>query len=251
MSQFGAISFLPSGKVFLGESGISTMPSAATGLWVADSLDEEPVKLAEYPAQCLAYQESTDTLFACQYRTFGKVDQETGEYTQLFSFNDVDDFVDCPDLAKTCERQLCQDYCGIGHFATAPVCNVYTDAGLCGPCAAMVDNGADAAMCTATGKAGSGAAGSGGAGGISGTAGMLATAGTTAPPRAGTGMPSGGKAGEEGGAGDGGSSGGDDDDGGSCSCSSVGAGRSAALPVAFGAMMALALGLRRRKSGTP
>ena len=246
MSQFGAIQFLPSGKVFLGEAGISTLPSAATGLWVAESLDEDPVKIGEYPAQCLAYQESTDTLFACQYRTFGKVDQQSGEYTQLFAFNDVKDFVDCPDLADSCERQLCQDYCGIGHFATAPVCNVYTNAGLCGPCAAMVDNGADAAMCTATGSAGSSAAGRGGAGGTSsGAAGTTATAGTTAPPRADAGMPSGGASGKDG---DDGGSGGDDGDDGLCGCSSVGASRNGALPVAFSALMALAFTLRRRTS---
>ena len=234
VSQFSGIAVLPSGKVFVGEAGSPIDPTVPTGLWVADSLDGEPEELADFPVQCLAYQESTDTLFACQYRTFGKVDQQSGEYAQLFHFDSVEGFVDCGHgaVATACEEQLCIDYCTFGHFARAPVCDAYTrPRQVCGPCAAMIDEGADISVCfppESTADAGA-----------FGGAGTSATADASARPA--------GDAGRQ----DSGSSGGGGDDAG-CGCSIVGVENGgSAMPMALGAGMGALFALRRRRTRRP
>ena len=100
------------------------------------------VKLAnaDYPVQCLAYQQATDTLYACQHFWFGKVSQQDGGFSALVKLNEVGGFVACDgiDVAAQCEQQLCTAYCGFGHFAQAPLCTAY-DTPSCGPGAAAVE----------------------------------------------------------------------------------------------------------------
>ena len=134
--------------------------SRQEGLWVADSLAEEPTKIGDYPAQCLAYQESTDTLFACQYRTFGTVDQASGEFTRAVQLQRREGLrrLRRGDTAASCERAAVQgllrrrplrDGAGLRRLQRARDM-------LCGPCAAMVDNGADIAACLSGGGGGGG-----------------------------------------------------------------------------------------------
>jgi MYXO-CTERM domain-containing protein len=214
LTNFGAIALASDGRVFIGESGLSTDPSASTGLWSAANLDTAPQKLAEYPVQCLDYQEASDTLFVCQRWSFGTADTEDGTFTETMKFTTVPDFVTCDgiDMPATCEAQMCGDYCGPGHFAQAPLCEAY-DQPYCGPCvAAMETEGAE--ECTSGGASGAGAvdAGAGEAG-----SGPAAGAGSGAGGRAGGGEGGNGAAGN--GAAGGGNDGGDD---GGCSISASG-----------------------------
>jgi len=182
LSQFGALAFAPDGRVFIGEARTITNPGASVGLWSAESLDSEPQKIGDYPVQCLAYQGATDTLFACQPYAFGKADPSSGSFTELFDFATVEEFVSCEgvDMPSTCEAQLCRDYCGPGHFAQAPVCEVYTTA-FCGPCVVAMESGA-----TSCGSAGMPAGGAGGTSGRAAAGSSAAGSGGSAELDAGT-----------------------------------------------------------------
>ncbi len=162
------VAFAPDGRVWIADSGSTSDNTLPRGLWFAQSLDQQATKLpmADYPVQCLAYQNANNTLYACQHWWFGPVDQTTGAFNSMMKVTDVADFVSCPgvDMAMTCKPQLCNAYCGFGHFAQAPVCGAYSDPN-CGPLAAeMIGSG---------GSGGTGAAAAGGAGGsVGGTPGV-------------------------------------------------------------------------------
>ncbi len=239
LSNFGAIAIAPDGRVFIGESGLSTDPSASVGMWSAANLDTAPQKLADYPVQCLHYQETSDTLFACQRWSFGTVDPEDGAFTETMKFTTVPEFIACDgvDMPATCEAQLCQDYCGPGHFAQAPVCEAY-DQPYCGPCvAAMETEGAEEC---ASGGAGTGGAADGGVG----QAGSGPSAG--APGAGGRGGD--GEAGSDtAGTGAGGSGTEDRDDGGGCSISAVGDRPHAHAGTLSAALAAIAWIARKRR----
>jgi hypothetical protein len=238
MSNFGAITLASDGRVFIGESGLSTDPNASVGLWTAASLDTAPQKLADYPVQCLHHRAADDTLFVCQRWSFGTADPADGTFTETMKFTTVPDFIACDgvDMAATCEAQLCRDYCGPGHFAQAPVCEAY-DQPYCGPCAAAMET--DGTAQCESGGAGSGSSPDGGvgeAGGSGSTAGAPGGSGQGGSAQAGDGV-----------AGGGGAGGGDDDDGG---CSTSAAGRSAhahAGPCLVGLFALCALIARRRR----
>jgi MYXO-CTERM domain-containing protein len=242
LSQLAAVEILPDGRVFLGEAASSTDPQASVGLWAAASLDEAPVKLADYPTQCLAYQAATDTLFACQRWAFGTVDMSDGAFTERMKFTTIEEFVACDgvDMADTCEMQMCGDYCGLGHFAQAGICEVYTGP-FCGPCAAAMETDEPPLPECEMVTAGTGGGGSGGTQDAGMEAGSGA-AGEDTPPRAGEG-------GASGSGGSGGTAGEDDDDGGGCSCSVPGR-AAGARPAAWaaGLLLALAWVTRRRRA---
>ena len=243
LSQISAVEFAPDGRVFIGEAASSTDPTASVGLWFAASLDESPSKLADYPVACLAYQASTETLFVCQRWAFGTADQTDGAFTERASFKTIDEFVSCEgvDMADSCMTQLCGDYCGLAHFASAGVCQVY-DGPFCGRCVAAMENEIEAPGCGGT----SGGAGRGGSGGSTGARDGGADSGAGA---AGTGAsPAAGEGGRGGAAGSAGAGGDDDGDGG-CSCSAPGA---AARPYVLwwaAGWFALAWIARRRRRG--
>ncbi len=142
VSDIGGVAFAPGERLFIGDIGDMTDARAPKGLWLAHGLDQPPVKLAnaDYPVQCLAYQQATDTLYACQHFWFGKVSQQDGSFSALVKLNEVGGFVACDgtDVAAQCEQQLCTAYCGFGHFAQAPLCTAY-DTPSCGPGAAAVE----------------------------------------------------------------------------------------------------------------
>jgi hypothetical protein len=166
----GGIAFAPDGKVWIGDLGATSGSQATRGLYSAPNLDAMPVRLgmATYPVQCLGYAKDTNTLYACQRFWFGKVDQESGEFTSMLRFTTVPAFVSCSgeDTAAQCKAQLCLDYCGPAHFAVAPVCSAY-DEPSCGKPVALAEN------IDAAGTGGS-AAGSGGASALAGSAAVTA-----------------------------------------------------------------------------
>jgi hypothetical protein len=242
LSNFGAITLTSDGRVFIGETGLSTDPSASVGLWSAANLDTTPQKLAEYPVRCLHHRPADDTLFVCQRWTFGTADPADGTFTETMKFTTVPDFIACDgvDMAATCETQLCRDYCGPGHFAQAPVCEAY-DQQYCGPCvAAMESNGTAQCESGGAGSGGSPDGGVGEAGGSGSTAGAPGGSGRGGSDPGGSGQAGGGEAGS------GGESGGDDDDGG---CSTRAAGRSAHAHAGawLGALFALCGLIARRR----
>ena len=129
VSDIGGVAFAPGERLFIGDIGDMTDARAPKGLWLAHGLDQPPVKLAnaDYPVQCLAYQQATDTLYACQHFWFGKVSQQDGSFSALVKLNEVGGFVACDgtDVAAQCEQQLCTAYRRLGHFAQAPLCTAY------------------------------------------------------------------------------------------------------------------------------
>jgi len=235
LSNFGAIAVAPDGRVFIGESGLSTNPNASVGLWSSTDLDTAPEKLADYPVQCLNYQEASDTLFVCQRWSFGIADTENGTFTETMKFTTVPEFVACDgvDMPATCEAQMCGDYCGPGHFAQAPVCEAY-DQPYCGPCVAAMENG-DSAECQSGGAGiGSTPDAGGGEAGSGSSAGAPGGGGTEDGGEAGEGEAGRAAAGE----------GGDEDDGG---CSIVAAGRPAHTHAGAWLAIVAALGWIARK----
>jgi len=134
LTEFGGVAFAPDGRVWIGDVGSIRHEKAAQGLWLADDLTQPARPIADYPVLCLAYQEATDTLFACQRIEFGTVDPVDGTFAAAFKTQEVAGFVECEgvDLARSCEPQLCQSYCTSAHFPTAPVCAVY-EGPYCGP----------------------------------------------------------------------------------------------------------------------
>jgi hypothetical protein len=176
ITEIGGVAFAPDGRVWIGDAGNALDSTQPKGLYFAPSLDKPATKLSmgDYPVQCLDYVPSTNALYACQYTTFGAVDTKSGAFTTSLDVRTVAGFVDCSgvDMAAVCQTQLCNAYCGLGHFAQAPVCCAY-DTFSCGPAAAQNV----VAVCPATGTGG--AAGAGGAGGSTSSAGASGGGGTS------------------------------------------------------------------------
>jgi hypothetical protein len=171
---------------------------SSRGLWLAPNLDTAPSKISEYGVECLGYQPLNDTLYGCQAYSFGKIDPANGTYTELFHFKSAKEFVACAgmEMAKTCEVQLCADYCAAGHFAQAQLCCAYrTDA--CGPAIAEMEGTGGPQMCGGTSvDAGVPNAGTGASTGASGSVAAgsgapIATAGSTPAGPTAAGAPAG------------------------------------------------------------
>jgi hypothetical protein len=143
-AEVGAATFTPDGVLWIGDVGSIFERDAPKGLWKSTSLDTPPERLSEVATQCLTYQPASDTLYACQAQSLGSVDRATGEITTLLRFNAAKQMAWCPgqDIAATCEMQLCGSYCGLGHFAQAPLCRAY-DTPRCGPAAAAMEGSGD------------------------------------------------------------------------------------------------------------
>jgi hypothetical protein len=193
ITEIGGVEFAPDGRVWIGDAGTTFDLTQPKGLWFAQSLDVAATKLpmSDYPVQCLGYQSGTDTLFACQRWTFGKVDTTDGSFTTSLNMRKVQGFVDCTgmNMAAACEAQLCSAWCGATHFAEAPMCCAYHSP-TCGPAIAPT------AICPLQTDAGAGgnggidgsvkdaevggSAGSGGASGADAGGGSSNTGGTGA-----------------------------------------------------------------------
>jgi hypothetical protein len=112
----------------------------------------------------------------------GTADPEKGTFDELFRLTEAKDFLKCDgqDLPMECKMQLCGAYCGPGHFAQAPLCEVYTDP-LCGPAVAPEATGTGGSSGSGTGGSsggGSGGSSAMGSGGMNGT-GMSTMSGGT------------------------------------------------------------------------
>lgn len=136
--ELGASSVAPDGRLWVGDAGGEAEYSQPGGLYVFDDFAAPARKLATFPVRCLAHRAEPEQMFACQRSTFGRVDPETGSFTRLSSFGEVAGFVACEGeaLAPLCQQQLCDNWCGVLHYASAPLCDAYSEvAPLCGPSA--------------------------------------------------------------------------------------------------------------------
>lgn len=193
VTDFAGVAITTDGKVFIADRG-SLQQAMPKGLWSAASLEEAPNALfVDRGISCLGYQSATDTLYGCELRAFGKLDQATGEFTRLLKFDEVQSMVECAgvDVPEACRAQLCRDYCLLGHFPDTPLCEVYQGP-TCGPCSNeppgplchMDMGGAGAAGGTAGAAgaaAGTGASSAGAGAGMGGGGATGGAAGTGAP----------------------------------------------------------------------
>ena len=178
IGEIGGIALAPDGRVWIADAGSASSPGVNGGIWHAATLDETPAKMTDdFPVNCLAYQPTNDVLYACQRVTFGRVDLSNGTFEASFVPQELAEFVTCEgmDMAAICETQLCSAYCGLGHFAQAPMCCAY-DGEYCGPRVTQME-GAVTACASGAGGVG-GTAMDGGVGSGGGTAEAGSTAGT-------------------------------------------------------------------------
>ncbi|HTV19813.1 MAG TPA: hypothetical protein VMG12_14105 [Polyangiaceae bacterium] len=147
--ELGASSVSPDGRLWVGDAGGESEYSQPGGLYRFDDFGAAPQKLATMPVRCLAYRADPEEMFACQRNAFGRVDPTTGAFTRLSSLTDVKGFVACEGeaLAPVCKPQLCDNWCGVLHYASAPLCDAYSEVNpLCGPAARGYGQAAPPAM---------------------------------------------------------------------------------------------------------
>jgi len=136
--ELGGAAVAPDGTLWVGDAGGDAEYSQPGGLYRFDDFGAAPRKLATYPVRCLAHRALDGRLFGCERSTFGRIDPESGEFVATAGFTSVAAFVACGDeeLAFTCKPQLCDNWCGVLHYANAPLCDAYAEEKpLCGPAA--------------------------------------------------------------------------------------------------------------------
>lgn len=136
--ELGGSSVAPDGRLWVGDAGGEAEYSQPGGLYRFDDFGSPAQKLATFPVRCLAFRAEPEQLFACQRSTFGRADPATGGFTRLSGLGEVSGFVQCEGeaLAPVCKAQLCDNWCGVLHYASAPLCDAYSELSpLCGPAA--------------------------------------------------------------------------------------------------------------------
>lgn len=136
--ELGASSVAPDGRLWVGDAGGEAEYSQPGGLYLLDDFLAPARKLATYPVRCLGFRALDGALFGCKRSEFGRVDPASGEFTTRTSLTQIGGFVSCGDeaLAPICKPQLCENWCGVLHYASAPLCDAYDEVNpLCGPSA--------------------------------------------------------------------------------------------------------------------
>jgi hypothetical protein len=136
--ELGASSVAPDGRLWVGDAGGEAEYSQPGGLYLLDAFTAPARKLATYPVHCLGYRALDGALFGCKRSEFGSVDPGSGAFTTLTSLAQVGGFVSCgaEQLAPVCKPQLCDNWCGVLHYSSAPLCDAYDELSpLCGPAA--------------------------------------------------------------------------------------------------------------------
>jgi len=147
LHALGAVAVAPDGRLWVGDAGGDTEYSQPGGLYLLDDFGATARGLATWPVRCLGYRALDGTLLGCTRSDFGHVEPATGAFTALSAFQTVDAFVSCgdEDLVTACQRQLCDNWCGVLHYAEAPLCDVYHEVSpVCGPAARGYGSGPDA-----------------------------------------------------------------------------------------------------------
>jgi hypothetical protein len=136
--EIGASAVAPDGRLWVGDAGGETEYSQPGGLYLLDDFSAPARELGRYPVRCLGYRALDGQLFACKRSEFGSVAPESGAFSALSSLATVGGFVACDGeaLASVCKPQLCNNWCGVLHYASAPLCDAYSELNpLCGPAA--------------------------------------------------------------------------------------------------------------------
>jgi hypothetical protein len=138
LAEFGGAAFTPEGRLWIGDGGNIFDRDAPQGLWVATDTGTQLQHIGDARTTCLAYHPGSDTLFACETQSIGRIHVEDGSYEVLMRSQNAPELVQCDgvDVPAECEMQLCGAYCGMGHFPQAPLCRAYTGP-FCGPAAAI------------------------------------------------------------------------------------------------------------------
>ncbi len=138
LHELGAVTVAPDGRLWVGDAGGDAEYSQPGGLYLLDDFSAPARPLARWPVRCLGYRALDGALLGCTRSEFGEVEPALGIFTPLAAFQTVDGFVRCgsEDLVATCERQLCDNWCGVLHYAQAPLCDAYRQLSpVCGPAA--------------------------------------------------------------------------------------------------------------------
>lgn len=133
-----AVAVAPDGRLWVGDGGGDAEYGQPGGLNLLDGFDAPARELARWPVRCLGYRAFDGALLGCTRSELGRVELDTGTFTALAAFGTVDSFVSCAgeDLVAACQRQLCDNWCGVLHHAEAPLCDAYHEVSpVCGPAA--------------------------------------------------------------------------------------------------------------------
>ncbi len=128
---------LPDGRFLVGAR------ARAGGLWLADSLGAAPRKIAGHAVHCLSHHAPSGRTYMCKPHEFGLLELGSGTFCSQFQLNETR-ALSCATLSDAqrtaVQTQLCNGFCGPGHYASAALCAGYDDpARICGPSAHAYD----------------------------------------------------------------------------------------------------------------
>lgn len=124
------VTFDPTGRVYIGDTGDATGEDTVGGLWTAKSLGEPLTKIADTSTiDCVHHDAQSGKLYVCQAEKFGIANPQTGAVQTLISLPTVPSILTCPgrDLVAECKEQLNDgpSWCCAGHFPFTPFCGQY------------------------------------------------------------------------------------------------------------------------------
>jgi hypothetical protein len=126
------------GRLWVGDAGGASEITQPGALLVAPRVGGPLRSVAARSVHCLGYQPSRDRLLVCERSRLSALDPETATLSSLVELSEVAELVQCDgqDLAVACQRQLCENWCGVTHRPDSPVCTAYDPlASACGAAA--------------------------------------------------------------------------------------------------------------------
>ncbi|MET0285858.1 MAG: hypothetical protein ABW352_15360 [Polyangiales bacterium] len=124
----GGIAFDATGRIFVGDIGDASNLDAVGGLYTAARTGEPLTRIGE-SAGIDCVQQVGDKLYVCAGDEFGTIDPNTGVITPQIRITDVEEFISCPgkDLHMICQDQLNSgpSWCCAGHYPFTPLCGEY------------------------------------------------------------------------------------------------------------------------------
>lgn len=119
-----AVAFGPDGALYYGDDD-----QDKRSLYVVRHMGEPPVRLSDtWKVGCLQYDAPHARMLACNDYTFGTVDLQSGALTPLVDMRCAERYVECPgqpSMHEVCASQVLLDFCNLGHYLIAPVCDGY------------------------------------------------------------------------------------------------------------------------------
>jgi hypothetical protein len=154
VETLGGLSFAPDGRLFYGDHD-----QDSPALYAVAKLGDAPKTLStDFKVGCVRYDTMTDSLYVCQDTVLGKVDPNTGAFSEVYDIKQADQFAKCGaegELRATCKSVLLVNFCNITHYYCAPLCADYEVRDLDG------QRSTESKLCGADGGVPTGAADSG------------------------------------------------------------------------------------------